>query len=121
MKVLSEGAPARRILLKLLPVALICALASSCSTLAVAAATVNGSRITEADVDGGVKTLTNDPAFGDAMRSDPTVTRGDGRRQVLTDLIWGAVADQEAKRHRITIKAADEDLLIRQAAQGQGM
>src|SRR6476646_4284061 len=110
-----------KVLLRLVPVALICAVAASCSSLAVAAATVNGQRITEATVEDQVKILLEDPTFGGTLQQDPSIRRGDGRRQVLTTLIYTTVAEQEAKKRGITVGRKQEDNLMQQTAQSQGM
>jgi parvulin-like peptidyl-prolyl isomerase len=109
-----------KVLLRLLPLALIGLVAASCSSLAVAAATVNGHRITQEEVEQQLKLLTNDPAFGEALRSDPNVARGDGRRQVLTTLIYATVAEDEAAKYKIDPSKAQVDQLISERAQSEG-
>lgn len=110
-----------KLVFRLIPLALVCVVASSCSTLAVAAATVNGQRITQTQVEDQLKQLTADPTFGDALRQDPNVARGDGRRQVLTTLIYSAVAQQEAKKLGIKTSPAQVDQLISERAQSDGL
>ncbi len=116
----SQGAPFRRIL-RLLPLALICALLASCSALAVAAATVNGQRIPEREVESQVEILLGDRTFGSTLQQDPSIRRGDGRREVLTTLIYTTVAEQEANKRNIKVTRKQEDTLMQQAAQSQGM
>src|SRR5688500_5009754 len=60
------------------------ALGTSCASLAVAAATVNGDKISEAEVESELDTLRDDPIFGEALRRDPD-TRGQRRREILTE------------------------------------
>jgi parvulin-like peptidyl-prolyl isomerase len=107
--------------LRLLPLVLIPALFASCSALAVAAATVNGQRISEREVESQVQILLEDPTFGQTLQQDPSIRRGSGRREVLTTLIYTIVAEQEAKKRRITVSREQEDRLMEQAAQGQGL
>jgi len=107
--------------LRFLPVALICVLAASCSTFTVAAATVNGRRITQDQVEQQLRQLTADPAFGDALRQDPNVARGEGRRQVLTTLIYSVVAQEEANKRGIHPTSGQIDQLISERAQSDGL
>jgi parvulin-like peptidyl-prolyl isomerase len=110
-----------KVLFRLVPLVLIGLVAASCSSLAVAAATVNGHRITQEQVEEQLKLLTNDPAFGDALRSDPNVARGDGRRQVLTTLIYTTVASDQAAKYKIDPSKAQVDQLISERAQSDGL
>jgi len=110
-----------KVLLRLVPLALVCAVASSCSTFSVAAATVNGQRITQAEVQQQLAVLDSDPNFGDALRQDPNVARGNGRRQVLTTLIYTAIAQQEAKKLNIRITDAQISRLISERASSDGL
>jgi parvulin-like peptidyl-prolyl isomerase len=68
-----------------------------------------------------VKVLLKDPTFGQTLQQDPSVRRGDGRRQVLTNLIYSTVAEQEGKRRKIKVTTKQEDALMQQAAQSQGL
>src|SRR3954469_25692812 len=107
--------------LRLIPLVLVCAMTASCAQLAVAAATVNGRRISEAEVESQVRVLLKDPTFGQTLQQDPSLRRGDGRREVLTTLIYTTDADLEAKRRKIDVNTKQEDNLMQQTAQGQGM
>src|SRR6185436_5867198 len=51
----------------------------------------------------------------------PSLRRGDGRREVLTTLIYTIVAEQEAKRRKIAVTPKQEDALMQQAAGSQGL
>ncbi len=108
----------RRLLL--IPLAAVCLFGYSCSTLAVAAATVNGKKITEADVERQLDVLRGDPVFGEALRTDPD-ERGRGRRDILTRLIYSTVAEQEAERLNIRPTAGQIDRLLQQRAQSEGL
>lgn len=107
----------RRVLILLLTSLL---LASSCSTLSVAAATVNGRKISEAEVERELDTLRDDPVFGEALKRDPD-TRGQRRREILQELIYQSVAEQEAQRLGVTITTGQADNLIRQTARQRGV
>ncbi len=111
----------KTVLLRLFPLALACLVAASCSSLTVAAATVNGHRITQDDVEAQLKQLTADPTFGVALRQDPNVARGEGRRQVLTTLIYTAVAEQEGDKLGVHPSSAQVDQLITERAQSDGL
>jgi parvulin-like peptidyl-prolyl isomerase len=106
----------RRILVPLLALLL----ASSCSSLSVAAATVNGEKITESEVESELDTLREDPVFGEALKRDPD-TRGQRRREILQELIYQAVARQEAKRLGVSVTEGQADNLIRQTARARGL
>lgn len=110
--------PARRLLV--LPVVVALFATASCSSLAVAAATVNGQKITESEVESELDTLRDDPIFGEALRRDPD-TRGQRRREILNELIYQQVAEQEARRLRITVNTKQADTLIDQTARSNGM
>jgi parvulin-like peptidyl-prolyl isomerase len=104
----------------LIPLAAVCVFAVSCSTLAVAAATVNGDKITEADVERQLDVIRGDPVFGEALRTDPD-ERGRGRREILTRLIYSMVAEQEAARLGIRPTAGQIDRLLQQRASSEGL
>jgi parvulin-like peptidyl-prolyl isomerase len=106
----------RRLLLPLLLVALV---APACSSFAVAAATVNGEKITEAEVERELDVLRSEPIFGDTIRRDPD-QRGQRRRALLSELIRQEIARQEAARLKIDIKDAQVTQLLEQAARARG-
>jgi parvulin-like peptidyl-prolyl isomerase len=110
-----------KVVFRVLPAVLVCFVAASCSSLAVAAATVDGRRITQDQVEAQLRELTADPTFGDALRHDPNVARGDGRREVLTTLIYTAVAEEEADRRGIHPTRGQIDSLISERAQVDGL
>lgn len=93
--------------------------AASCSQLAVAAATVNGEKITESEVEAELDTLRDDPVFGEALKRDPD-TRGQRRREILRELIYQLVAKQEADRLDVSVSRAQIDQLIEQTARSRG-
>jgi parvulin-like peptidyl-prolyl isomerase len=107
----------RRILLLVLATLLV---ATSCSSLSVAAATVNGKKITEAEVETELDTLRDDPVFGEALKRDPD-TRGQRRREILQELIYQAVAEREAERLRVRVTRGQVDKLISETARSRGM
>lgn len=92
---------------------------TACSSLSVAAATVDGVKIAEAEVEDEIAVLRSDPTFGDAIKRDPD-TRGQRRRQILTQLIYQAVAKTEAERRNIHPTRAQVDRLIDQEAANLG-
>ena len=96
-------------------VALLAFAASACSALAVAAATVNGEKISEAEVERELDVLRDDPVFGEAIRRDPDA-RGQRRRQILQELVFQAVIEQEAERRDVRVTRAQVDKLIADAA-----
>ena len=95
-------------------------LATSCSSLSVAAATVNGQKISESEVESELDTLRDDPVFGEALKRDPD-TRGQRRREILQELIYQAVAEQEAKRLGVKVTQGQADNLIAQTARARGL
>jgi parvulin-like peptidyl-prolyl isomerase len=92
---------------------------ASCSQLAVAAATVNGEKITESEVEAELDTLRDDPVFGEALKRDPD-TRGQRRREILRELIYQLVAQQEAERLGVRVTRGQVDALIDQTARSRG-
>ncbi|MEX2394235.1 MAG: SurA N-terminal domain-containing protein [Actinomycetota bacterium] len=106
----------RRFLLALLLVALV---APACSSFAVAAATVNGEKITEAEVERELDTLRAEPIFGETIRRDPD-QRGQRRRAILTELIRQEIAEQEAAKLRIAITEEQVTQLLEQASRARG-
>lgn len=92
---------------------------ASCSQLAVAAATVNGEKITESEVEAELDTLRDDPVFGEALKRDPD-TRGQRRREILRELIYQLVAKQQAERLDVRVSRAQVDELIEQTARSRG-
>lgn len=104
----------------LVPFVVSALLATSCSSLEVAAATVNGEKITEGEVESELETLRADPIFGEALRHDPD-TRGQRRREILRELIYQTVATQQARRLHVLVTRAQEERLIGQAARSRGM
>jgi parvulin-like peptidyl-prolyl isomerase len=95
-------------------------LAQACSSLAVAAATVNGDKITESAVENEVNVLREDPIFGEALRRDPD-TRGERRRQILGELIYQSVAEQEARELGIRVTSRQAESLIARSARAAGL
>lgn len=93
---------------------------TSCSSFAVAAATVNGQKVSETEVESELNTLRDDPIFGEALKRDPD-TRGQRRRDILRELIYQAVAEQQAKRLHVTTTKAQAIKVINDAAKARGM
>ncbi len=101
--------------LPILVVALIALASSACSALAIAAATVDGEKITEAEVERELSVLRDDPVFGEALRRDPDA-RGQRRRQILQELIYQSVVKREADRREVRVTRRQVDKLIADAA-----
>jgi parvulin-like peptidyl-prolyl isomerase len=112
--------PPIRLLAHVLAISLALALGWGCSSLAVAAATVNGDKISESEVESEVNTLREDPIFGEALRRDPD-TRGQRRREILGELIYQAVAAQEATKLNIKVTDKQIDSLIARSARSAGL
>lgn len=96
-------------------------LGASCSTFAVAAATVNGDKITEAEVESELDRVRSDPTFQDLLQRQADQLRGTARRNILSSLIRQSVLDQEAQRRNIRVTQPQVDRLIAQEAERQGL
>jgi parvulin-like peptidyl-prolyl isomerase len=107
--------------LRLLSLVLAAVLGASCSTFAVAAATVNGTKITEAEVESELNRVRNDPTFQDLLQRQADQLRGVARRNILSSLIRQSVLDQEAQRQNIRVTKPQVDRLIAQEAERQGL
>ncbi len=94
---------------------------ASCSTFAVAAATVNGEKITEAQVESELDRVRADPTFQGLLQRQADQLRGVARRNILTGLIRQQVLSEEASRRGIRVTRAQVDRLIAQEAQRQGL
>lgn len=106
---------------RLFPLVFVALVASSCSTFAVAAATVNGVKITEAEVETELNRVRSDPTFQDLLQRQADQLRGVARRNILSSLIRQSVLDQEARRRNIRVTRASVDRLIQQEAGRQGL
>jgi peptidyl-prolyl cis-trans isomerase SurA len=106
---------------RLLSLVFVALLGSSCSTFAVAAATVNGEKITEAEVESELNRVRSDPTFQDLLQRQADQLRGVARRNILSSLIRQSVLDQEARRRNIRVTRASVDRLIEQEAGRQGL
>jgi len=95
-------------------------LATSCSSLSVAAATVNGQKVSEAEVESELDTLRSDPVFGEALKRDPD-TRGQRRREILQELIYQKVAEEQARRLHVRATQGQADRLIASTARSRGV
>lgn len=104
-----------------LALALIGLVASSCSTFAVAAATVNGQKISESQVESELDRVRQDPTFQDLLQRQADQLRGVARRNILTGLIRQAILEQEARDHDVRITREAVDRLIEQEARRQGL
>jgi peptidyl-prolyl cis-trans isomerase SurA len=105
----------------LLPVALLCLAAVACSSFAVAAATVNGQKITEAEVESELDRVRGDPTFSALLRPQAEEARGTTRRQILTGLVRQVFLEQEARRLKLRVTKAQTDRLIAQEAARSGL
>lgn len=105
----------------LLALALVALISTSCSTFAVAAATVNGQKISEAEVETELDRVRDDPTFKDLLRQQADELRGTARRNILSGLIRQAVLAEEARLRNIRVTRAQVDRLVAQEAQRQGL
>lgn len=104
-----------------LPLVFLGLVAASCSTFAVAAATVNGQKISEEQVESELDRVRADPTFQDLLQRQADELRGVARRNILTGLIRQAILDQEARRRDIRVTQEQIDRLIEQEADRQGL
>src|SRR5687768_16225716 len=93
----------RRLLIPLL--ALFVGLAA-CSSLAPAAATVDGVKISESLLQEEVDRVRDDPSFQELLEQQGDRIRGVARRQVLTRLIRDCLLDIEASERGIRVSEA---------------
>jgi parvulin-like peptidyl-prolyl isomerase len=105
----------------LLPLVVLGLLGTSCSTFAVAAATVNGQKIRETQVESELDRVRADPTFQDLLQRQADELRGVARRNILTGLIRQVILEQEARRRDVRITQEAVDRLIGQEAARQGM
>jgi parvulin-like peptidyl-prolyl isomerase len=111
----------RRLFFFLWLLALLCLVAVSCSSFAVAAATVNGQKITEAQVETELDRVRGDPTFSALLRPQAEEARGTTRRQILTGLVRQVFLEQEARRLDLRVTRVQEDRLLAQEAARQGL
>lgn len=108
----------RRLVIPVLAVALT---AYSCAGFAVAAATVNGDKITESQVEEELDRVRSDPTFQDLLAQQADNARGLARREILSALVRQEVLGQEANRLGIKVRPEQIDSLLTQEAQRAGM
>lgn len=96
-------------------------LATACSSFSVAAATVDGRRISEAQVEDELDNVRQDPTFKDLVRRQGDEVRGVLRRNILTGLIRQSIIEQEARRRNVRVGRAQADALIRREASRLGL
>ena len=101
--------------------AVVAGTAVSCSQFAVAAATVNGEKISESEVERELDRVRSDPTFQDLVRRQADQVRGFARRQILTGLIRQEVLEQQARRMRLTVRPAQIERLLSEEAARSGM
>ena len=94
---------------------------SSCAQLAVAAATVNGDKITGAQVEKELDRVRSDPTFQDLVRRQADQVRGFARRQILSGLIRQEILAQQARKLHITVTHAQMTHLLSDEAARSGM
>jgi parvulin-like peptidyl-prolyl isomerase len=97
------------------------AVTASCAQLAVAAATVNGDKISEAEVERELDRVRSDPTFQDLVRRQADQVRGFARRQILSGLIRQQILEQQARNMRIAVRRAQVDRLLSEEAARAGM
>jgi foldase protein PrsA len=102
-------------------VALIALTAASCSQLAVAAATVNGDKISEAEVEHELDRVRSDPTFQDLVKTQADQVRGFARRQILNGLIRQEILAQQARLLHVDVTTAQADRLLSDQAAQSGM
>src|SRR2546426_7896154 len=95
--------------------------ASSCAQIAVAAATVNGDKISEAQVERELDRVRSDPTFQDLVKRQADQVRGFARRQILSGLIRQQILEQQARKMHVTITRGQTDRLLSDEASRQGM
>jgi len=105
----------------LAPVLAVAILSASCSQIAVAAATVNGDKISEAQVEKELDRVRSDPTFQDLVKRQADQVRGFARRQILSGLIRQQILEQQARKMHVTVSPAQEDQLISDEAARSGM
>src|SRR2546422_4937532 len=108
-------------LLALAPAVLVLILSASCSQIAVAAATVNGDKISEAQVERELDRVRSDPTFQDLLKRQADQVRGFARRQILTAMIRQRILAQQALRLRVNVTSAQTDRLLNDEAARTGM
>jgi peptidyl-prolyl cis-trans isomerase SurA len=108
----------RRLVLALLALGF---LAVSCASISVAAATVNGHKISEAEVEGAFDRVRTDPTFQDLLTQQADQVRGFTRRRILTALIRQEVLNQEAHRAGVEVSEEQVTRLIADEAARQGL
>src|SRR5260370_9480397 len=96
-------------------------LTASCSQIPVAAAQVNGAKISEAQVEKELDRVRSDPTFQDLVKRQADQVRGFARRQILSGLIRQQILEQEALRMHISVTSAQSDRLISDEAARSGM
>lgn len=106
----------RRLVLPLVAVAVV---ASGCTSLQVAAATVNGAKIAESQVESELDRVRGDPNYSELLSRDQT--RGEARRFILSGLIRQEILSQEAARLGIRTSPEQIDELINREAQRLGL
>jgi parvulin-like peptidyl-prolyl isomerase len=104
----------------LVPLAVLLATSLSCSQLAVAAATVNGDKISEATVERELDRVRSDPTFQDLLRRQADQVLGFARRQILSGLIRQQILEQQARRLRVVVTGAQADRLLSDEATRTG-
>lgn len=102
----------------LLPLALVALTATSCTSFQVAAATVNGSKIPESEVESELARVRADPTFQEILSRDQG--RGEARRAILNGLIRQQILVQESRKLGVEPTEAQIDRLITQEAQRAG-
>src|SRR5207237_3749289 len=105
----------------LAPVLAVAMCLASCSQIAVAAATVNGDKISEAQVEKELDRVRSDPTFQDLVKGQADQVRGFARRQILSGLIRQQILAQQARKLKVAVTSAQEDHLISDEAARSGM
>jgi len=105
----------------LVPVLITALLSVSCSQIAVAAATVNGEKISEAQVEKELDRVRSDPTFQDLVKRQADQVRGFARRQILSGLIRQEILAQQARKLHVKVTAAQAERLLSDESARSGM
>jgi foldase protein PrsA len=87
----------------------------------VAAATVNGNKISSAQVERELDRVRNDPTFQDLVTKQADQVRGFARRQILSGLIRQEILAQQAGKLHISVTKAQISRLLSDEAARSGM
>lgn len=99
---------------------LLVAMLSGCAQLAVAAATVEGKKITVAEIEEELDRAREDPNFQELLRQQGEEFRGEVRRNILSNLIRLTVVRQEADSRGVEVTGEEVDRALAEIEQQVG-